>query len=142
MILDTRVIERKASPPIENRRGKKKGEGRKRKEETAKRKKEREMKKEERGRRKRRRWLARSAGICITKRAINKVPGMEGDHKRAFRPFTVLLQPSIAFLSVSPSFPAFRLRPFAETRIAWVGAECRLAESEGIVETDRHLAPG
>lgn len=142
MILDTRVVERKASPPVEDRRGKKKGKGRKRKEERGKRKKEREMRKEERGRRKRRRWLARSAGICITKRAINKVPGVEGDHKRAFRPFTVLLHPSIAFLSVPPSFLPFRLHPFAETRIAWMGAECRLVESEGIVETGRHLASG
>lgn len=144
MILDTRVVERKASLSIEDRRGKKKGEGRKKKEEKGKRNEERgKMKKAgERGRRKRRRWLARSAGICITKRAINKVPGVEGDHKRAFRPFTVLLQPSIAFLSVPPSFPPFRLHPFAETKIAWVGTECRLAESEGIVETGRHLAPG
>lgn len=47
MILDTRVVERKASPPIEDRRGKKKGEGRKRKEGKGKRNEERGKRKEE-----------------------------------------------------------------------------------------------
>lgn len=52
MILDTRVVERKASPPIEDRRGKKKGEGRKRKEERGKRKEEKGKRNEERRKRK------------------------------------------------------------------------------------------
>lgn len=113
MILDTRVVERKASPSIEDRRGKKKGEGRKKKEEKGKRNEERgKMKKAgERGRRKRRRWLARSAGICITKRAIIKFPVWRATTKEHFvLSLCSCNLPSPSSLSRRP-FPLFVFTP-------------------------------